>query len=185
MSQPMKTAQNADNAWEDRYDQEREKIADLSFEEARRRAEVLLADPRKFECVAAAANEPISIFAPGLQSLFSRFESIHVVGDEAYLCRQEIELFDWDGNGLSWGRPLWKIGAAHGHSLTLVTPDDERVYDMDEDELGEPFPSIYHWLLWVSAVASDFGVPREAASDELTKPGKRIVSKSTFIAKGL
>ncbi len=155
MKEPMSKKDEVE-LWEEHYEQAREIISGLTFEEARRLAELLLADPLKFECASSPSAETISILAPGLQSVFSRFESIHVVDDEAYLSRREIELFDRDGDGKSWGQPLWKIGCAQRHSVALVRPHDERVFDMNDDELGEPYPSIFHWLVWVSALASDF-----------------------------
>jgi len=148
----------AANMWMDRYDDAGKKIAALSLEEARRQAELLLSDPRKFECVPSErlSNDTLSKFAPGLQSLFSRYATILVIDDEAYLTRDEIAQLNWHGNGLSWGEEFWRIGAANGYSITLVKPHDERVYDTMDDEVGDPYPSVYHWLLMVSAIASDF-----------------------------
>lgn len=147
------------DAWDDRYFETLNTIMAMPLEEARRQAEFLLADPQKFDCVSSPPTKPLDILAPELQALFVRFEVIQVVDDEAFLSRNDIAPLDMDGDGLSWGQPLWYIGQEHGHSTTMVKPHAEPVYDTtDGDPPSEPYPSVYHWLLWVSASASGFGL---------------------------
>jgi hypothetical protein len=96
------------------------------------------------------------MLAPELQALFSRFNYIGTVDDEAFLSRESIE--PWDVRG--WSQRFWYIGDTHGHSNTLVKPHDEAVYmtgEAEEEAPSEPLPSIHHWLLWVSACAVGFG----------------------------
>lgn len=159
--------------WHEAYRQERERITALSGDEARREAEVLLADPQKFQCVPSPLSDDVvpDELALGLRSLFARFESIRAVDNdpylsddaEAFLDRQDIVPFDWDGDGLSWGQPLWKIGQPYGGAVALVKPGEESVYDVFVDNAStnyelESHPSVYHWLLMVAWVASDFGI---------------------------
>ena len=148
-------------AWDNRYFEMQKKIMSLSLDAARRQAEVLLGDPQKFDCVCSPSTKTLDILAPELQALFARFEIIQVVDDEAFLNRNNIAPFDFDADGLSWGQPLWSIGQKDGHSVTLVKPYEEAVFvtvDGLDEAPSAPYPSIYHWLLWVSAVASDFGL---------------------------
>ena len=149
------------NVWDDRYFETLNTIMAMPLEEARQQAELLLTDPQKFDCVSSPSTKSLDILAPELQALFARFEVIQVVDDEAFLSRDSIAPFDMDGNGLSWGQPLWYIGQTDGHSVTMVKPHEELVYataDGENTAPTDPYPSVYHWLLWVSAVALDFGL---------------------------
>lgn len=150
--------------WEDRYFQEQQRIAALAFEEAHRQAERLLADPGTFDCVPSSRppDGPLHELAPGLPALFSRFDSIATVDDEAFLSREKIAPFDWDGNGLSWGQPLWVIGQTHGHAATLVKPHKENVYDMSADDLL-PDGRLPESGLEISYPALEVGAPLSSA----------------------
>ncbi len=135
------------DAWIERDLEEQKRILALSFEEARQQAELLLADPLKFTCVASPpSNDALTILAPGLLSLFSRLESVHAVDSEAFLSRQDMAPLIWEGNDLLRGHIVSMIGQAHRHAVALVKPHEERVYDLSEGDL-ELYPSVYHWLL--------------------------------------
>ena len=153
-----------DEAFTTQYNHQYQEIIALPHEEARRRAELLLADPRRLLCVPALSplDTGVAPLASGLQSLFSRFESIQVVDSESLLSRELIAPFGWDWKEGPWRRyQFWQIGTAHEHAVILVRPQLEGVYDtdgMDEGEdLEEPdFPSVYHWLLMATSLVTCF-----------------------------
>ena len=150
-------------AFSDRYFERRKVITALPVEEAKRQAELLLANPRVFECVPAppASGDLLASLAPELPDLFSRYQSIQAVDTESVLERAVIAPFGWDWKEGPWRREqIWQIGSSHEHGLILVKPRQEGIYDTDgmEDDLEEAsYPSVYHWLLMA---ASDFGPPK-------------------------
>ena len=160
----LKAMAAQDEAFTAQYRRQYREIIALPYEEARRRAELLLADPQRLLCVPAHAPLDAGVvpLASGLQSLFSRFESIQVIDSESLLSRELIAPFGWDWKEGPWRRhQFWQIGAAHEHAVILVRPHLEGVYDtdgMDEGEdMEEPdFPSAYHWLLMAASRVTSF-----------------------------
>ncbi len=140
----------------ERYGERIEAVVALPMEEARRRAELLLADPDVFASVESPASQLPDVLAPALRGLFSRFESVTAVQDEAFLSRNLVAPFGWEWEDGPWRRhQFWQIGWESGHVYTLVKPYEEGVYNIeeleDDDDVSEPdFPSVYHWLLAVA-----------------------------------
>ena len=149
-----------DEAFTTEYNRQYQEIIALPYEEARRRVELLLADPQRFICVPALSplDAGIGPLASGLQSLFSCFESIQVADSESLLSRELIAPFGWDWKEGPWRKhQFWQIGTAHEHAVILVRPHMEGVYDTDgvdeREDMEEPdFPSVCHWLLMAAAV---------------------------------
>ena len=149
-----------DESFTARYHRQYQEIVALPYEEAQRRAELLLIDPQRFLCLPAPPplDDSLAHLASGLQSLFSRFEGIQVVDRESRLSRDSIAPFGWDWKEGPWRKhQFWQIGTAHEHAVILVKPHLEGVYDTDgldtDEEMKEPdFPSVYHWLLMAASV---------------------------------
>ncbi len=149
-----------DDMFAARYVQRQQEVLALSVEDAYRQAELLLVNPQKFYCIPLAQPaENFDVLAPNLQALFSRFKTIEAVDTEYFLERELISPFGWDCEESPWRKhQFWQIGAGHEHSIILVKPHQEGVYDTDgtDDDLEEPsYPTIYHWLLMA---ASDFSL---------------------------
>lgn len=156
----LKAMTAQDEAFAAQYHNQHQEIITLPYEEARWRAELLLADPQRLVCITAPSplDDSLAHLAVGLQSLFSRFESIQVVGRESFLSRELIAPFGWDWKEGPWCKhQFWQIGTAHEHAVILVKPHLEGIYDTDGfdtgEEMEEPdFPSVYHWLLMATSV---------------------------------
>lgn len=125
-----------------------EEMFELTTEQARERALLLLGDSRKFRCevVSAETGGQIDALGPELRDLFSQYSRVAAVAGEARLDRQVV--------GQSKLRStLLRVGTDSDDTEIVVRPGGDRLYEIDgseatETELEESaFPSVYHWLL--------------------------------------
>jgi hypothetical protein len=128
-------------------------INPLPVSGAGRRAEALLADPAKFQCIVASEGsdprlEPV---APGLQHFFTQYEGVE---DQVYgsrVGRGEVSVSQMDSHML-------RIGLSTAQGELVVRPGEETIYELAYGEPGTPpvrtFTSIYHYLLYVDRMSS-------------------------------
>jgi len=146
-----------------RYAAYAEEISALSIEEARQRAEPILADLRFWRCTPAQEDTvpQAQELGKSLCDLFARYAIIQEAFGEAYLSRAEIEPYEWPGRDLlPFGektepqvRRYFRIGRDPDGNPVVTRAGDETVYVVYRPITsgGKPwtanYASVYHWIL--------------------------------------
>lgn len=141
-------------------EQRRQMILDLPTQEAKRKADALLADSAKFRVVQEnPSTEDSARIAPlgaNLREFFSKYRKVEVIYGDARLDRDAI--------GPSSVNPGFiKIGDDVEFTEIVTKPGDDRVHEFgagepDEGDETPPFPTIYHWIVDLAHVIYENGV---------------------------
>ena len=121
-------------------------IAALPSAEVEQRAQALLADATKFDCVPGTGSfTPPAALAPKLAEFLTRYESVHAVDSEEFIDRRDLAVLEVE--------PLKEqfLNIGTGECLRLyVKPGEETIYEVDtlnEDAPVDTYPTIHHWVL--------------------------------------
>lgn len=152
-----------DDTFGKRYAAYAEEVSALSLEEARQRAEPILADSRFWRCTPADESTPSRVQELGksLCDLFTRFAVIEETYGEARLSREEIASYEWRGRDVL---PFGEKAEPHHHRYLRIgsDPDGNPVVTRAGEEAvyvvykpltsgGKPwsasYASVYHWIL--------------------------------------
>lgn len=151
------------DAFGKRYAAYAEEVSALSLQEARQRAEPILANPRFWRSTPADDNASSRVRELGksLCDLFTRFAVIEETYGGARLSREEIEAYEWRGRDvLPFGersgpqnRRYFRIGSDPDGNPVVTRAGEEAVYVVYKPLTsgGKPwsasYASVYHWIL--------------------------------------
>jgi len=146
-----------------RYEAYAAEVAALSVEEARRRAEPILADTRFWRCLAAEGGDiPRSReLSQSLCDLFERFAAVEDTHSGARLGREEIEPYRGSvGDVLTFGtepptgrNQYLRIGRDPGDNPIVVRVNEEALFVVHKPLASGGrvwstcYASVYHWIL--------------------------------------
>jgi hypothetical protein len=118
-------------------------LGKISIEEAKSRAEKLLADTKRFRCVKASEpyRDTLDVMPPGLSEFFSRYARVSLEFGDAVLDRELIARSTVSDRFV-------RVGTDVECELAIL-PKQEAIYEIDDGPASEfrAYPSVYHLIV--------------------------------------